>query len=105
MASIPRDWGSLRGVSDKYLIFEDSSGAIRMVFIDSGLRRFQWNTRSAQHGLTGSLQIDVCRPKHAILAQHAGFRSRQAPLIQRPENQPCSEGSLFLSGVLIAASP
>ena len=40
MASIPRDWGSFRGVSDKYLIFEDSSGTIRMAFIDSGLHNF-----------------------------------------------------------------
>ncbi len=40
MASIPRDWGSLRGVSDKYLIFEDSSGSIRMAWIDSGLHNF-----------------------------------------------------------------
>jgi hypothetical protein len=40
MASIPLDWGSLRGVSDRYLIFENSSGTIRMAFIDSGLHNF-----------------------------------------------------------------
>ena len=36
--SIPKDWGTCRGVSDKYLIFEDSKGTIRMAFIDSGLK-------------------------------------------------------------------
>jgi hypothetical protein len=36
--SAPKDWGTCRGVSDKYLIFEDSKGTIRMAFIDSGLK-------------------------------------------------------------------
>jgi hypothetical protein len=38
--SIPRAWGNLRGVSDKYLVFEDASGTIRMAFIDSGVHNF-----------------------------------------------------------------
>jgi len=38
--SIPKDWGTLRGVSDKYLVFEDSAGTIRMAFIESGLDNF-----------------------------------------------------------------
>ena len=38
--SVPSEWGSLRGVSDNYLVFEDRLGTIRMVFIKSGLRNF-----------------------------------------------------------------
>jgi hypothetical protein len=40
LGPIPRAWGSLRGVSDKYLVFEDSSGTIRIVFIDSGVQNY-----------------------------------------------------------------
>jgi hypothetical protein len=40
LGSIPRAWGSLRGVSKKYLVFEDANGTIRMAFIDSGVHNF-----------------------------------------------------------------
>ena len=40
LGSIPRAWGNLRGVSDKYLVFEDASGTIRMAFVDSGVHNF-----------------------------------------------------------------
>ena len=39
-ASIPREWGDVRGVSDKYLVFEDARGTIRIALIDSGVHNF-----------------------------------------------------------------
>ena len=40
LGSIPRTWGNLRGISDKYLVFEDASGTIRLAFIESGVHNF-----------------------------------------------------------------
>ena len=40
LGPVPKAWGSLRGVSDKYLVFEDSSGTIRIAFIDSGVQNY-----------------------------------------------------------------
>ena len=40
LGSIPRAWGDLRGASDKYLVFEDTSGTIRLAFIESGVHNF-----------------------------------------------------------------
>jgi hypothetical protein len=37
--TVPKSWGTLRAVSDKYLVFEDSAGTIRLAYIDSGLQQ------------------------------------------------------------------
>ena len=37
--TVPKAWGTLRAVSDKYLVFEDSAGTIRLAYIDSGLQQ------------------------------------------------------------------
>jgi len=37
--TVPKSWGTLRAASDKYLVFEDNAGTIRLAFIDSGLQQ------------------------------------------------------------------
>ncbi|MFB3777439.1 MAG: hypothetical protein ACE141_07495 [Bryobacteraceae bacterium] len=46
-AFAPIEWGGLRGVSDKYLVFEDKELTIRVVSIESGLSNFMTVKRLA----------------------------------------------------------
>ena len=37
----PKEWGTFRGATDKFLVFEDSGGTIRLMLVNSGIPAYR----------------------------------------------------------------